>query len=138
MVLIWAVEARSPTRRVRTTVVSTLIPRTHRLGLTLWSDQGSSQKSQADSNELVRYRVGYAVVMVGGWSGVSNPKGVSDHHHTDHTYHCSSGQAKRGLDDVQQHTAWTLVKISRSQSFATNAVKKGKMHITVTCSDSVS
>jgi hypothetical protein len=43
-----------------------------------------------------------------------------------------------GCEDVLQHVAWVLVNVSFNQSLATKAVKKGKMHMTVTCSESVS
>jgi hypothetical protein len=142
MVLIWAVEARSPTRRVSTTIVSInnqLGPgwevvfdshcgatkaapnRVKPIPVSLVDIESDMPSSLSEAGVVSRMRKGSVTIITP-------------------TIHITKGQRRRNnkFDDVQQHIAWTLVKISPSQSFATNAVKKGKIHMTVTCSDRVS
>jgi hypothetical protein len=140
IVLIWAVVARSPTRRVRTTIVSVInqLPKACRLDshcgatnaapnrvkpipMSLLDTESDMPSSLSEAGVVSRIRKGSVTIITP-------------------TIHITKRQQRRDnkFDDVQQHIAWTLVKISPSQSFAMNAVKKGKMHMTVTCSDSVS
>lgn len=140
MVLIWAVEARSPTRRVRTTIVSVInqLPKACRLDshcgatnaapnrvkpipMSLLDTESDMPSSLSEAGVVSRIRKGSVTIITP----------------TIHTTECQQKESEK-FDKIQQHIAWTLVKISPSQSLATNAVKKGKMHMTVTCSDSVS
>jgi hypothetical protein len=142
IVLICAVEARSPTRRVRTTIVSVIIQLGFRRDVGFDSHCGATKAApnrvkpmpmslvdtESDMPSLLS-EAGVVSRIRKGSVTIITP--------TIHTTKCQQKQSEK-FDDVQQHIAWTLVKISPSQSFAMNAVKKGKIHMTVTCSDSVS
>jgi hypothetical protein len=142
IVLICAVEARSPTRRVRTTIISVMVKvdsrwdigfdshcgatkaapnRVKPIPMSLVDTESDMPSSLSEAGVVSRIRKGSVTIITP----------------TIHTTECQQKESEKS-DKVQQHIAWTLVKISPSQSLATNAVKKGKMHMTVTCSDSVS